>query len=795
MLTIGLAPALGAGRRCGCDSGHRLGAVVPPQQWRSLALLGLALIFGHPIGELCQKRGRQWGTAQWGTAQWHEAPGLGECIERLRVVRRENLMRKIIAALALWLAPLPALAALAIDSQEASNAGHNSATSPLTWSFTNTAGTLLIVGACVNDTGTPTVAISGVTYNGVAMSAIAGTDNASTLGTASNLCRLYQLLSPATGAHTVSVSWTGGGGYSDAIGGAISFTGNNSTTPTGNPATASDTSGTSNSASVSLTGTASGDYVVSLVATGSGVGTATAPTAISWKLNVSLNDIGDNAALGQQTTSGGTVNAGFSVTADVWSMSAMEVFAAPAGGPVPVPNWLALMGVGGTLLNHGDGCPCGGGALAPGFFVSSTGNDNNPGTLASPWLTIFHAQQIMRGNNCNGTPTGLCLTYVRGGTYNITSTIDFTSTDSGETISYYPPDGVNTAVIDGGSTLDPIFLDGVSNITINGLKIQNSFSNAIKTQDGSGIAHVTGITIENCDIGFNQHTGASGGFNPMLLLENATVQVLNNYVHDSASQGIGLYAFYAGQSVDGSVISGNVVLRAAQQVSDGGAIYVNMRGTGNSGGHVTIKNNLVRDHGAPGVNDTHGVYLDDLTSNATVTGNVLGPPAIGIGQSGSGGILEHNGLNNAVSGNIIDLGSSTFAWTTVWYKDGGAGMTTETFTGNIVVSSFAGNQATNGLGQSGFSYYENSGVASDYTISANAYHNYGGGQERTDGSVASDASPQHYTSAQMALTCPNGIYSIGAGSTALGAPVNFPQLVGGWGPPSFTIPSSTNHSC
>jgi hypothetical protein len=419
----------------------------------------------------------------------------------------------------------------------------------------------------------------------------------------------------------------------------------------------------------------------------------------------------------------------------------------------------------------------------PGFYMSPTGNDSNAGTIDAPFATLARAQQAMENSSIKAT-------YVEAGTYHLSSSLHLTAADNGETWQYYPPNGVNSAVLDGGNSVDLIYLDGTSNVTINGLSLQHSLNNAIKTQDGGGIAQVTGITIENCDIGFNQHTGGSGGFNPLLLIENATnTRILNNYVHDTASQGIALYAFYGGQSIDGSVISGNVVTHTVQQMSDGGAIYLNMRSTGDSGGHVTVTDNLVRDFGASGITGASGIYLDDNTSNVTVTGNVVGPPTEGTvstGNLGATAFQVHDGNHNTISGNIADLGDSGRTFAAVWYNDSAsmAGIGSNTFTGNVVISSFTGNQSTNFTGQGGYTYFENA-AGSNFTIQNNIYYNYAGGQVRTDGAMASDSHPM-FANPQLS----GWTYHVATGSPALSAPVALPTIATKWGPPGFVIPQT-----
>ena len=282
----------------------------------------------------------------------------------------------------------------------------------------------------------------------------------------------------------------------------------------------------------------------------------------------------------------------------------------------------------------------------PGFYVSPTGNDNNAGTLASPFATLARAQEAME----NGS---IKTTYVEGGTYNLNSTLQLSSADNGETWQYYPANGVDSAVLDGGDSVSAgIVANGVSNLTINGLTVQHFQTFGILVQSGSN-----SCVVENCNVGFT--TDASGATTAGILIGGATNTIVaNNYVHDTYGQGISVEAYYAGQSVNGDVVTGNVVLRAAQVLSDNGAIYTDMDQTGDAGGHVTISNNFIGDYGAPGVAAVEGIYLDDNSSNVTVTGNIIAPPtegAVGSGNDNNTTAIEvHNGNDNHISDNIID---------------------------------------------------------------------------------------------------------------------------------------------
>jgi hypothetical protein len=212
---------------------------------------------------------------------------------------------------------------LAIDSQETSNAGHNSTTSPLTWTFNNTAGNKLYVPVTASSNSATAPTIGTVSYNGVSMTLVTGSSQTISASNAT-ISAIYYLDSPATGSHAVSVAVTfpGGTTVTDIIAGAISFSG----AASGSNTAVSSQGNSTGPATTSLS-TTSGQYVLSLAATGTGLSsTPTNPTTLSWLDNVSGNSSGDNAGMGTQTTSGGTVSATWGLTAsDFWIITAVAV--------------------------------------------------------------------------------------------------------------------------------------------------------------------------------------------------------------------------------------------------------------------------------------------------------------------------------------------------------------------------------------------------------------------------------------------------------------------------------------
>lgn len=423
------------------------------------------------------------------------------------------------------------------------------------------------------------------------------------------------------------------------------------------------------------------------------------------------------------------------------------------------------------------------------FYVAATGgSDSNPGTVSSPFATLGKLQTALRGS----VQKVGCL---KAGNYTQSTTLDLTSSDNGETWEFDPAGNVNVAVVNGNNAT-PFAIDGVSNFKVNGIAVTNCSRYCFYSPSNP---RITNIMFENNDIGhINSNCTPCGA----IVLDNLTNSTFkNNYFHDSNSFGTMIEAFNAGDSLSGDVITGNVYINVCKQQSDCGAIYTNMVGTNTSGGNPTITNNFVRDQGSSSLtNDVVGIYLDDKTSNATVTGNIIGPPCAGCLNTGNrnnttatlwndDGNAAANSQNNVFTGNLIDIGSSAFEMTGILGGSHG------TFTNNIVISNFTGPLNTSGGGGAGFAYIQDSGFTA-LTLKNNAYTNYAaGGSIFSNGSRQSDSSPQTLSTAQMGLTCTNGIYTLSASSSVFLSPVSFPGLPTSWGPPGFVIPPSPNHSC
>ena len=139
------------------------------------------------------------------------------------------------------------------------------------------------------------------------------------------------------------------------------------------------------------------------------------------------------------------------------------------------------------------------------FYVANNGDDNNVGTIASPWKTIQKAANTLIAGN---------IAYVRGGSY-FEHVVPLNSGTSDKPITYsaYPGE---TAIIDGtGISLDPnyqvdglIQINGKSYINFVGLVVQNSATNCINVISGSHIA-LSNMNVQNCNFVGIRITGAS----------------------------------------------------------------------------------------------------------------------------------------------------------------------------------------------------------------------------------------------------------------------------------------------
>jgi len=397
--------------------------------------------------------------------------------------------------------------------------------------------------------------------------------------------------------------------------------------------------------------------------------------------------------------------------------------------------------------------------IVPAFYVSTTGSDSNPGTLAAPFLTLGRAQQAMQNSSIKTT-------YIRAGNYspagsvqspNGNGVLNIGSSDSNETWSYYPPDGYGSAHITGGGTITTFMsINGATGVTVNGLDISNFTAVGIYATNGASNATIINNTVHDMPklgIAWDDQGRAV----------NNTL-VAHNYLYNIGFQAIGLFPVHGGGGCNGSTIDSNVIINASTAASDGGSIYMqDLNATASTNTNIT--NNYISKSG--GV----AIYLDDGASNVNVSGNIMIPGAAGLALA-----LIHGGINNVFSGNIGDV-STGLTGGFVFYQQsatppGNRGMTGNIWENNILIGAIASG--------GGNGYVGSLDPPSPLTIQDNAYWNSGAGGSLVStgsGGAGNDTNP---TNENPQIT--DSAYDIAAGSPVFSSPVNFPGITGGWGP-------------
>ena len=232
------------------------------------------------------------------------------------------------------------------------------------------------------------------------------------------------------------------------------------------------------------------------------------------------------------------------------------------------------------------------------FYVATTGNDSNPGTIASPWRTIQHAANTVQAGDT---------VYVRGGLYSESVNIGVSgSTGAGSvTFQSYPGE---TAIVD-GTGLTPSTSD---------------------TQGLFNIASQSYVTIQSFEIR-NYSTSNANAIPAGISVSGSgsNIQILNNLVHNITTTsekngnafGIVVYGTEAPASLDSITISGNQVYNLKTGNSE--SVTVN--------GNVTnfaITNNIIHDNDNIGIDAIgfEGVSSSptyDFARNGVISGNTV----------------------------------------------------------------------------------------------------------------------------------------------------------------------------
>ncbi len=267
------------------------------------------------------------------------------------------------------------------------------------------------------------------------------------------------------------------------------------------------------------------------------------------------------------------------------------------------------------------------------YYVSTTGNDSNPGTISQPWRTIQHA-----ANSVSAGDT----VFVRGGTYNETVYINVSGSQTGGFITFKNYETENAVVDGSGLTLtndNGLFtIEDQNYIAIKGFEIRN-YSTSANYLVPSGI-YITGTSNH--------------------------IEIRNNKIHDIANN-----ADPPGRDAHGIAVYGNNITDSIYSIKiDGNELYNLTLGSSEAlvlNGNVSdfqVTNNTVHDADNIGI-DCIGFEQVcpnpdlDQARNGTVAGNTVynitsyNNPSYGVHQYGAGGIYVDGGKDITVEKNTV----------------------------------------------------------------------------------------------------------------------------------------------
>jgi len=267
-------------------------------------------------------------------------------------------------------------------------------------------------------------------------------------------------------------------------------------------------------------------------------------------------------------------------------------------------------------------------AAANVYYVSTSGNDANPGTEVLPWKTIkkVNSYTFQQGDS---------ILFKRGDRWLLNSGGEAGSlvvTSNGVTFGGYGSG--NLPVFDGSNMQDTgtmyrgmIVLDNISYITIENLDLYNAIKQQIGMGTNGGNAHH--ITIQNCTIRTNrtngfmlmyiENHGAQGSTNNIIIRNNhfydskwnamritggvTKVTISGNEIHQVLHNGIDTWPRNETNNADFEISNNNIYNYGAV---NGGAIYIP------NSTRFQIYDNDLHDP-ASGTQDTYGIKAGSVT--------------------------------------------------------------------------------------------------------------------------------------------------------------------------------------
>lgn len=256
-------------------------------------------------------------------------------------------------------------------------------------------------------------------------------------------------------------------------------------------------------------------------------------------------------------------------------------------------------------------------AQAATYYVATTGNNNNAGTEASPWLTVFKAVDTMVAGDT---------TYVRAGTYTETSELRFKRSGTASapiTLSAYP--GEAPVIRFANRTL------GTSRISI---------WNASGYNVATGWIVIQGLTLTNMGVGVRMYSAHD-------------ITIRNNKIYDNHYHGI----LGAGIRV---LIEKNIIHQNGEFADCAAGIVTCNKDHGIylSGNNNTVINNVIYNNLSYGIqlnaNAVHDPTVHATTEYSSASGWIIASNTIAYNKYRSGIVVWGSKATNArIENNII----------------------------------------------------------------------------------------------------------------------------------------------
>jgi len=361
---------------------------------------------------------------------------------------------------------------------------------------------------------------------------------------------------------------------------------------------------------------------------------------------------------------------------------------------------------------------------APAYYVAADGSASGNGSASQPFATLQQAQHAMENSSIKTT-------YVEGGTYSMSSTLNLTSADSGE--SFISTGGSsNPAVLDGGGKLSNLIsLNGANNVSIEGFSMENTSNSPVwdtkkwgQVQPNVGAIYAQNSNGDN--LAFNSMNNVNVGVN---MQGDSNMMVSSNQitnVQSAIDTGSSQSNVYGSNNTIQSNFIDNVTGYGSKLYDNVGAI--NIIGDSNS----NVNNNVIENTAGVGIQESFKmngsgfsisnntiVNADDTatTAHADTSSNPTGDDGAIHIFTGPGSTKNLNGL---ISNNYVDGAGANRADKAVYLDDGVNGVTVS---GNV-------------LDEGGAGYAMQIHGGSDNTVEGNTFlldSNGGGVLYQTDG--------------------------------------------------------------